>query len=135
MNFIEGLYTEGALKHAYHGCIHDVRFNSRLNLIAVGTRNGCATKTMLTMKSLCGSPRIYVLFPTGWTNGPRDDSRGHKELSNDVIASHIRCNIKIGSVRRLGKSSTVSRLFFSRKVSAVSQLLWVRTEPSFLQTP
>ncbi|KAG0435739.1 hypothetical protein HPB47_018341, partial [Ixodes persulcatus] len=90
--------------------IHEVRFNSRLNVIAVDTRNDEATKTLLNLKALCGIPVMSYSPLAGTTvNGMIQDV--DKELSNEEISSHLRSNIKVGAVRRLGKSSTVKVTF------------------------
>ncbi|KAG0441614.1 hypothetical protein HPB47_015904 [Ixodes persulcatus] len=99
-----------ALENSCPEGIHEVRFNSRLNVIAVDTRNGEATKTLLNLKALCGIPVMSYSPLAGTTvNGTIQDI--DKELSNEEITSHLRSNIKVGAVRRLGKSSTVKVTF------------------------
>ncbi|KAG0410284.1 hypothetical protein HPB47_012601 [Ixodes persulcatus] len=99
-----------ALENSCPEGIHEVGFNSRLNVIAVDTRNGEATKTLLNLKALCGIPVMSYSPLAGTTvNGIIQDV--DKELSNEEITSHLRSNIKVGAVRRLGKSSTVKVTF------------------------
>ncbi|XP_040066543.1 uncharacterized protein LOC120840202 [Ixodes scapularis] len=99
-----------ALENSCPEGIHEVRFNSRLNVIAVDTRNGEATRTLLNLKALCGIPVMsYSPLAGATVNGMIQDV--DKELSNEEITSHLRSNINVGAVRRLGKSSTVKVTF------------------------
>ncbi|KAG0424056.1 hypothetical protein HPB47_000188 [Ixodes persulcatus] len=99
-----------ALQNSCPEGIHEVRSNSRLNVIAVDTRNGEATKTLLNLKALCGIP-VMSYSPLAGTTVNEIIQDVDKELSNEEITSHLRSNIKVGAVRRLGKSSTVKVTF------------------------
>lgn len=99
-----------ALEKACPEGIHEVRYNGRLNIIAVDTRNGEATKTLLSLKALCGI-QVMSYAPLAGPTVIGIIKEVDKELSNEDITSHLRSTIKVGTVRRLGKSATVKVTF------------------------
>ncbi|KAG0443678.1 hypothetical protein HPB47_014649, partial [Ixodes persulcatus] len=87
-------------------CIIEVRVNDRLNVIAVDTRNGQTTRTLLNCTSICG------LKVTAYEPSSRSAAVGvirdvETNLSDAEITENIRSTVRITRLRRLGASESV----------------------------
>lgn len=95
-----------ALEKLCPECIIEVRVNDRLNVIAVDTRNGQTTRTLLNCTSICG------LKVTAYEPSSRSAAVGvirdvETNLSDAEITENIRSTVRITRLRRLGASESV----------------------------
>lgn len=119
------LKVTDALKKICPECIHEVRYNDRLNLIAVDTRNGQTTKTLLNTTVLCGIQVRPYAPPSGQTSiGVIHDV--DTEVTQEELIQHIRSETKIATVRRLGVSKVVKIVFSGTRLPSHVLLGYVR---------
>ncbi|KAG0430517.1 hypothetical protein HPB47_022612 [Ixodes persulcatus] len=95
-----------ALEKLCPECIIKVRVNDTLNLIAVDTRNGQTTRTLLNCTSICG------LKVTAYEPSSRSAAVGvirdvETNPSDAEITENIRSTVRITRLRRLGASESV----------------------------
>ncbi|KAG0424724.1 hypothetical protein HPB47_028091 [Ixodes persulcatus] len=110
-----------ALEKLCPECIIEVRVNDRLNLIAVDTRNGQTTRTLLNCTSICG------LKVTAYEPSSRSAAVGvirdvETNLSDAEITENIRSTVRITRLRRLGASESV-KINFAAEVVAITEAL------------
>ncbi|KAG0442878.1 hypothetical protein HPB47_015525 [Ixodes persulcatus] len=104
---ISSLKLSVALEQMCPECIHEIRPNSRLNLIAVDTRNGQTTRALLACTQICGlKVRAYEPVPRHFAVGVIKDV--DTSLSDAEIEQHVRSpEGRVARIRRLGQSSIV----------------------------
>ncbi|KAG0432490.1 hypothetical protein HPB47_020798, partial [Ixodes persulcatus] len=86
---ISSLKLSVALEQLCSECIHEIRPNSRLNLIAVDTRNGQTTRALLACTQICGlKVRAYEPVPRHFAEGVIKDV--DTSLSDAEIEQHER---------------------------------------------
>ncbi|KAG0414497.1 hypothetical protein HPB47_008340 [Ixodes persulcatus] len=108
---ISSLKLSVALEQLCPECIHEIRPNSRLNLIAVDTRNGQTTRALLACTHICGlKVRAYEPVPRHFAVGVIKDV--DTSLSDAEIEQHMRSpEGRVARIRRLGQSSIVKIAF------------------------
>ncbi|KAG0429877.1 hypothetical protein HPB47_023190 [Ixodes persulcatus] len=122
---ISSLKLSVALKQMCPECIHEIRPNSRLNLIAVGTRNGQTTRALLACTQICGlKVRAYEPVPWHFSVGVIKDV--DTSLS-DAEIEHVRSpEGQVLRIRRLGQSSIVKIAFSETTLPSFAYLGHVR---------
>ncbi|KAG0433055.1 hypothetical protein HPB47_020263, partial [Ixodes persulcatus] len=92
-------------------CIIEIRYNRRLNLIAVDTRNGQTTRALLDRKKLCGIPvRTYEPLPRHYAVGVITEV--DTTLSEADVWKHLRSpENRVARLRQFGQSSTMKISF------------------------
>lgn len=123
---LSSLKVSRALELLCPECIMEVRFNYRLNLIAVDTRNSQTSGTLLKCTELCGIPvKVYSAFPRPCAIGIIRDV--DDDLSEDDIAQHLRSpETRVMRILRLGKSDTLKIVFGGSKLPSYVYLGHVR---------
>ncbi|KAG0436899.1 hypothetical protein HPB47_017709 [Ixodes persulcatus] len=108
---ISSLKLSVALEQLCPECIHEIRPNSRLNLIAVDTRNGQTTRALLACTQICSlKVRAYEPVPRHFAVGVIKDV--DTSLSDAEIEQHMRSpEGRVARIRRLGQSSIVKIAF------------------------
>lgn len=122
---LSSLKVSNALDKEFPKCVREVRFNHRLNLIAVDALNEEAAKKLQSMTTLCSIP-VLSYSPLA---GPTVVGLIHsvdKELSIEDITSNLRADAEIGSVRRLGNTSSVKVTFRGNRLPSYVLLGHVR---------
>lgn len=123
---INSLKLSETLQQLCQECIIMIRPNTRLNLIAVDTRNAQATKTLLKVTSLC-NVGVKAYEPS-----PRSAAVGViKGVDPEVTDAQLQGGLSAQSkpvlyARRLGKSSIVKVQFASTKLPEYALLSHVR---------
>lgn len=114
---LSSIRVSQALEKMCPECIIEVRYNFRLNLIAVDTRNGMTTRALLSCTELCGvQVRAYQPLTQPATIGVIknvDDG-----LPTEELCQHLRSEVRIAKLRRLGQSSTIMLTFLGDKPPA-----------------
>ncbi|KAG0443388.1 hypothetical protein HPB47_014976, partial [Ixodes persulcatus] len=107
---LSSLNVTQALEKISPECILQVRYNQRLNLIAVDVRNGHAAQVLMNNTLLCGiQVRPYSLLLGKTSIGVIHDVDA--EVTDEELAQHLRSEAKIANARRLGKSRVVKVVF------------------------
>ncbi|KAG0444806.1 hypothetical protein HPB47_013360, partial [Ixodes persulcatus] len=108
---ISSLKLSVALEQLCPECIHEINPNSRLNLIAVDTRNGQTTRALLACTQIRGlKVRAYEPIPRHFAVGVIKDV--DTSLSDAKIEQHMRSlEGRVARIRRLGQSSIVKIAF------------------------
>lgn len=125
---LNSLKVSNTLEQLCQECIIQVRYNSRLNLIAVDVRNGQAAQTLLNTTELCTVP-VRAYSPLSRPTAYGVIKGVAVEVTDDEIAQHLRTediSSKVVHVRRLGGSSTVKIAFSSSKLPSYVLLGHVR---------
>lgn len=112
---LSSIKVSQALEQLCPECILEVRYNVRLNLIAVNTRNGMASRELLKCTLLCSVPvRAYAPYAHPVTFGVI--SNVDIGISDEEIACHLRTEVRIVNIRRLGTSTKVKLTFHGAKL-------------------
>lgn len=115
-----------ALEQLCPECIHEIRPNTRLNLIAVDTRNGETTRKLLACTELCGlKVRAYQPVPRHYAVGVIRDvdiSLSEAEIEQNVRSPEGR----VIRQRRLGQSTAVKLSFSATTLPSFVYLGHVR---------
>ncbi|KAG0416735.1 hypothetical protein HPB47_006181 [Ixodes persulcatus] len=107
---LSSLKVTQALETISPECILQVRYNQRLNLIAVDVRNGHAAQVLMNNTFLCGiQVRPYSPLSGKTSIGVIHDVDA--EVTDEELAQHLRSEAKIANARRLGKSRVVKVVF------------------------
>ncbi|KAG0429186.1 hypothetical protein HPB47_023867 [Ixodes persulcatus] len=107
---LSSLKVTQALEKISPECILQVRYNQRLNLIAVDVRNGHAAQVLMNNTFLCGiQVRPYSPLSGKTSIGVIHDVDA--EVTDEELAQHLRSEAKIANARRLGKSRVVKVVF------------------------
>ncbi|KAG0413463.1 hypothetical protein HPB47_009385 [Ixodes persulcatus] len=108
---ISSLKLSVALEQMCPECIHEIRPNSRLNLIAVDTQNGQTTRALLACTHICGlRVGAYEPVPRHFAVGVIKDV--DTSPSDAEIEQHVRSpEGRVARIRRLGQSSIVKIAF------------------------
>lgn len=123
---LSSLKLSSALEQMCPECILEVRPNKRLNLIAVDTRNGQTTRTLLACSELCGMKvRAYEPVPRHYAVGVITDV--DPALSEVEIEQNVRSpEGRVARLRRLGKSTAVKLSFSTTTLPSYVYLGHVR---------
>ncbi|CAN7991158.1 unnamed protein product, partial [Ixodes pacificus] len=108
---LSSLKVSDALNLLCPECIIEIRYNRRLNLIAVDTRNGQTTRALLDCKKLCGIPvRTYEPLPRHYAVGVITEV--DTTLSEADVWKHLRSpENRVARLRRFGQSSAMKISF------------------------
>lgn len=122
-----------ALEKMFPECILEIRFNNRLNLIAVDVRNGQTTRGLLRCTVLCGiKVRAYEPLPRHCATGVIRDV--DTTLTDEEIANNLRSpENRVARLRRLGKSSAIKISFCGSTLPSYVYLGHVRHAVSQFQ--
>ncbi|KAG0425578.1 hypothetical protein HPB47_027271 [Ixodes persulcatus] len=93
-------------------CVIEVRYNRRKNLLAIDTRNGQTTRTLLGQTTLCGM-QVRTFEPRGKASSVGIVRDIDSTLSDSAILGVLRSTVGIRNVRRIGKSTTTRVEFAS----------------------
>ncbi|KAG0434725.1 hypothetical protein HPB47_018918 [Ixodes persulcatus] len=93
-------------------CVIEVRYNRRKNLLAIDTRNGQTTRTLLGQTTLCGM-KVRAFEPRGKASSVGIVRDIDSTLSDSAILGVLRSTVGIRNVRRIGKSTTIRVEFAS----------------------
>ncbi|KAG0441410.1 hypothetical protein HPB47_015955 [Ixodes persulcatus] len=141
---LSSLKLSSALEQMCPECILEVRPNKRLNLIAVDTRNGQTTRTLLACSELCGMKvRAYEPVSRHYAVGVITDV--DPSLSEVEIEQNVRSpEGRVARLRRLGKSTaylysrnapysaeSVARMDIERRLA--SDLLFVAAAETYMR--
>ncbi|KAG0427032.1 hypothetical protein HPB47_025896 [Ixodes persulcatus] len=113
---LSSLKVSDALNLLCPECIIEIRYNRRLNLIAVDTRNGQTTRALLDCKKLCGIPvRTYEPLPRNYAVGVITEV--DTALSEADVWKHLRSpENRVARLRRFGQSSAMKISFCGTKL-------------------
>ncbi|KAG0410536.1 hypothetical protein HPB47_012342, partial [Ixodes persulcatus] len=64
IDFINSVHLTSTLEMLVPSCVIEVRYNRRKNLLAIDTRNGQTTRTLLGQTALCGM-KVRAFEPRG----------------------------------------------------------------------
>lgn len=122
---LNSLRVTEALEKISPECVLQVRYNERMNLIAVDARNGHAAQSLGTIKELCGIPVRSYTPPSGQTSTGviRDVD---VDVTQEELDQHLRSDVKIATIRRLGRSRTVKVVFHGNTLPSHVFLGYVR---------
>lgn len=109
---INSLRLTSTLETLVPSCVIEVRYNMRKNLLAIDTRNGQTTRTLLGLTKLCGM-EVRAFEPRGKVCSVGIVRNIDCSLPDSAIFEAIRSNVSIRNVRRIGKSTTIRVEFAS----------------------
>lgn len=115
------------LESLYPSCILEARINKKKNILAVDTRNGQTTGSLLRLTSLCGIT-VRGFEPRGTTSSVGMLRDVDASLSDENLLAKMRSSAPIRGVRRMGKSSTIRVEFESAQLPQYVYLGLVRHE-------
>ncbi|KAG0435970.1 hypothetical protein HPB47_018217 [Ixodes persulcatus] len=123
---LSSLRLSNTLAKTFPECILEIRYNSRLNLVAVDVRNGQTTRGLLRCTELCGiKVRAYEPLPRQCATGVIKDV--DTTLTDEEITNNLRSpENRVARLRRLGKSSAIRISFCGSSLPSFVYLGLVR---------
>lgn len=123
---LSSLRLSNTLAKTFPECILEIRYNSRLNLVAVDVRNGQTTRGLLRCTELCGiKVRAYEPLPRQCATGVIKDV--DNTLTDEEITNNLRSpENRVARLRRLGKSSAIKISFCGSSLPSFVYLGLVR---------
>lgn len=122
---LSSLKLTEALKGICQESACQVRYNDRLNLIAVEVLNEQAAQALLKTTDLCGIPvRTYLALSGPTTVGVIRDV--DMDATEEQLEHNLRSESKIADIRRLGKSRVVKLTFQGSQLPNYVLLGYVR---------
>ncbi|KAG0414347.1 hypothetical protein HPB47_008476 [Ixodes persulcatus] len=109
---INSVRLTSTLETLVPSCVIEVRYNRRKNLLAIDTRNGQTTRTLLGQTTLCGM-KVRAFEPRGKASSVGIVRDIDSTLSDSAILGVLRSTVGILNVRRIGKSTTIRVEFAS----------------------
>ncbi|KAG0445453.1 hypothetical protein HPB47_014932 [Ixodes persulcatus] len=109
---INSVRLTSTLETLVPSCVIEVRYNRRKNLLAIDTRNGQTTRTLLGQTTLCGM-KVRAFEPRGKASSVGIVRDIDSTLSDSTILGVLRSTVGICNVRRIGKSTTIRVEFAS----------------------
>ncbi|KAG0443222.1 hypothetical protein HPB47_015163 [Ixodes persulcatus] len=109
---INSVRLTSTLETLVPSCVIEVRYNRRKNLLAIDTRNGQTTRTLLGQTTLCGM-KVRAFEPRGKASSVGIVRDIDSTLSDSAILRVLRSTVGIRNVRRIGKSTTIRLEFAS----------------------
>lgn len=106
-------------------CITEVRYNFRLNLIAVDTRNGMSTNVLLKCSDLCGI-QVRAYQPLGHPAITGIIKNVDAGIQDEALPKHVRSTVRLVKMRRLGQSTVIKLTFYGDKLPEYVSLGHVR---------
>lgn len=97
-------------------CILEIRYNTRLNVVAVDTRNGQTSRTSLSCSRFCRMP-VRAHEPISWSATSGIIRNVDYDLSEAEITANLQSpQHQIARARRLGKTPSVKLTFYGSAI-------------------